>query len=172
MPPTSAASTTRGARSCQRIASCTLVSGECTCTNGRCESADSTIAPTPMPTGPTPSPTRSEPTRNAPAQSARRGGDAARLDARLVRARTESTAISERRATAATARANSTMRGPQREATLVVDRDDALLLHGRDRRSSPGAPATVARDCPQQIESASTTMSGFDATMYSAESCG
>ena len=36
----------------------------------------------------------------------------------------------------------------------------------------PGRAATVDGFWPQQTESASTIRSGFDATTYSAESCG
>src|SRR5581483_177295 len=74
-------------------------------------------------------------------------------------------------ATCAIARANCTMRGPQREATLsstVITR----WLRTAATPLQPGRAATFAAVCPQPTESASTTMSGFAETMYSAESCG
>src|SRR5205809_897128 len=143
MPPTRAASTTRGARSCQRIASWTLESGEWTSTNGMCDSADSAIPPMPIPTGPTPRPTSSEPTRNAPAQSRHwRGTPRARTRA-SVRARTESTAISPLRLPCDRCDGAGEVhepRPPPRRNT-VVDRDDAVTA---DRREP--APARSCRD--------------------------
>src|ERR1700757_4179883 len=56
MPPTIAASTTRGARICHSTASSILLSGECTWRNGRWDSADSPIPVAPIPTGPPPPP--------------------------------------------------------------------------------------------------------------------
>ena len=114
-----------------------------------CDAADSRIPPAPMPNGPTPSPTRREPTRNAPAESCHwRGMPRARIAAPL-RARTESTAIYERFATAATARARLTMRGPQREATLSSIATTRCLRTADDPR-----PARARGERPERLAAA------------------
>src|SRR5487761_2486859 len=67
--------------------------------------------------------------------------------------------------------ASTTMRGPQREAMSSLSgtmspRLTAVIV------DQPARVFTVLADWPQQIVSARKTRFGFDATMYSDESCG
>ena len=67
---------------------------------------------------------------------------------------------------------------PEKEAARAAVRNDVERLRLRAKElaqrlaKGAGRAETVARLCPQHFESARKIRSGFDATMYSPDSCG
>ena len=174
-----APSTTRGARSCQRIA---LV-GPARGSSGRAgtagarrptrDRAERRRAP-----GPTSRPTSARRAGRATADASGRrvrGAEGTRTASPPAGLDAAPRSLAPRRRPcahlAATARMKSTIRGPQREAMSSLTPTTPPFLTAAIVLQ-PGRASTLAAVCPQHFVSARTIRSGSAATMYSAESFG